>query len=163
FTPLFGSLMQGHTGHFIMSLHFLLAGILFFQILIGIDPMPQKVPHLVKIIIIFAAMSIHAFFSISIMSASTLIDGGYFAKLERPWATDLLADQKLGGSIGWAMGEIPILLALLATFIQWSRADKKEANRIDRAADRASAMGEDDELAQYNRYLSELNKKDLRE
>ena len=163
FTPLFGNLMQGHTGHFIMSLHFLLAGILFFQILIGIDPMPQKVPHLVKIIIIFAAMSIHAFFSISIMSASTLIDGGYFAKLERPWATDLLADQKLGGSIGWAMGEIPILLALLATFIQWSRADKKEANRIDRAADRASAMGEDDELAQYNRYLSELNKKDIRE
>ena len=163
FTPLFGNLMQGHTGHFIMSLHFLLAGILFFQILIGIDPMPQKVPHLVKIIIIFAAMSIHAFFSISIMSASTLIDGGYFAQLERPWATDLLADQKLGGSIGWAMGEIPILLALLATFIQWSRADKKEANRIDRAADRASAMGEDDELAQYNRYLSELNKKDLRE
>ena len=163
FTPLFGNLMQGHTGHFIMSLHFLLAGILFFQILIGIDPMPQKVPHLVKIIIIFAAMSIHAFFSISIMSASTLIDGGYFAQLERPWATDLLADQKLGGSIGWAMGEIPILLALLATFIQWSRADKKEANRIDRAADRASAMGEDDELAQYNRYLSELNKKDIRE
>ena len=163
FTPLFGNLMKGHTGHFIMSLHFLLAGILFFQILIGIDPMPQKVPHLVKIIIIFAAMSIHAFFSISIMSASTLIDGGYFAQLERPWATDLLADQKLGGSIGWAMGEIPILLALLATFIQWSRADKKEANRIDRAADRASAMGEDDELAQYNRYLSELNKKDIRE
>jgi len=163
FTPLFGNLMQGHTGHFIMSLHFLLAGILFFQILIGIDPMPQKVPHLVKIIIIFAAMSIHAFFSISIMSASTFIDGGYFAQLERPWATDLLADQKLGGSIGWAMGEIPILLALLATFIQWSRADKKEANRIDRAADRASAMGEDDELAQYNRYLSELNKKDIRE
>jgi putative copper resistance protein D len=163
FTPVFGNLMQGHTGHFIMSLHFLLAGILFFQILIGIDPMPQKVPHLVKIIIIFAAMSIHAFFSISIMSASTLIDGGYFAQLERPWATDLLADQKLGGSIGWAMGEIPILLALLATFIQWSRADTKEANRIDRAADRASAMGEDDELAQYNRYLSELNKKDLKE
>lgn len=163
FTPLFGNLMQGHTGHFIMSIHFLLAGILFFQILIGIDPMPQKIPHLVKIIIIFAAMSIHAFFSISIMSASTLIDGGYFAQLQRPWGTDLLADQKLGGSIGWAMGEIPILLALLATFIQWSRADTKEANRIDRASDRAAAMGEDDELAQYNRYLSELSKKDLRD
>lgn len=163
FTPLFGNLMQGHTGHFIMSIHFLLAGILFFQILIGIDPMPQKIPYLVKIIIIFAAMSIHAFFSISIMSASTLIDGGYFAQLQRPWSTDLLADQKLGGSIGWAMGEIPILLALLATFIQWSRADTKEANRIDRASDRAAAMGEDDELAQYNRYLSELSKKDLRD
>jgi putative copper resistance protein D len=161
FTPLFGNLMQGHSGHFFMSLHFLLAGILFFQVLIGIDPMPNKIPHLVKIIIIFAAMSIHAFFSISVMSATTLLDNGFFALLERPWATDLLADQKLGGSIGWAMGEIPILLALLATFIQWQRADKNEANRIDRAADRAAAMGEDDELAQYNRYLAQLNRRDL--
>ena len=161
FTPLFGNLMQGHSGHFFMSLHFLLAGILFFQVLIGIDPMPIKIPHLVKIIIIFAAMSIHAFFSISVMSATTLLDNGFFALLERPWATDLLADQKLGGSIGWAMGEIPILLALLATFIQWQRADRKEANRIDRAADRAAAMGEDDELAQYNRYLAQLNRRDL--
>ena len=161
FTPLFGNLMQGHSGHFFMSLHFLLAGVLFFQVIIGVDPMPNKIPHLVKIIIIFAAMSIHAFFSISVMSATTLLDNGFFALLERPWATDLLADQKLGGSIGWAMGEIPILLALLATFIQWQRADKKEANRIDRAADRAAAMGEDDELAQYNRYLAQLNRRDL--
>jgi putative copper resistance protein D len=161
FTPLFGNLMQGHSGHFFMSLHLLLAGVLFFQVLIGIDPMPNKIPHLVKIIIIFAAMSIHAFFSISVMSATTLLDNGFFALLERPWATDLLADQKLGGSIGWAMGEIPILLALLATFIQWQRADKNEANRIDRAADRAAAMGEDDELAQYNRYLAQLNRRDL--
>jgi putative copper resistance protein D len=163
FTPLFGNLMQGHSGHFFMSTHFLLAGILFFQTIIGIDPAPRKVPHLVKIIIIFAAMSIHAFFSITIMSATTLIDNGFFVLLERPWATDLLADQKLGGAIGWAMGEIPILLALIATFLQWLREDKKEAGRIDRAADRAAAMGEDDDLAQYNRYLAQLNQRDISE
>ena len=160
FTPLFGNLMQGHSGHFFMSTHFLLTGILFFQVIIGIDPLPRKVPHLVKIIIIFAAMSIHAFFSIAIMSATTLIDNGYFVLLERPWATDLLADQKLGGAIGWALGEIPILLALIATFLQWLREDKKEVGRIDRAADRAAAMGEDDDLARYNRYLAQLNKGD---
>ena len=163
FTPLFGNIMQGHSGHFFMSLHFLLAGFLFFQVLIGIDPLPRKVPHIAKIIVIFAAMSIHAFFSISVMSASTLLDNGYFALLERPWATDLLADQKLGGSVGWAMGEIPILLALLAVFLQWVKHDKNEASRIDRAADRAAAMGEDDELAQYNQYLAQLNRRDNRE
>ncbi|MEY3756226.1 MAG: hypothetical protein RL356_498 [Actinomycetota bacterium] len=163
FTPLFGNLMQGHSGHFFMSTHFLLTGILFFQTIIGVDPAPRKVPHLVKIIIIFAAMSIHAFFSIAIMSATTLIDNGYFVLLERPWATDLLADQKLGGAIGWAMGEIPILLALIATFLQWLREDKKEAGRIDRAADRAAATGEDDDLAQYNRYLAQLNQRDISE
>lgn len=163
FTPLFGKLMQGHSGHFFMSLHFLLAGFLFFQVLIGIDPLPRKVPHIAKIVVIFAAMSIHAFFSISVMSATTLLDGGYFELLQRPWATDLLADQKLGGAIGWATGEVPILLALLATFMQWLKSDKNEAARIDRAADRAAAMGEDDDLARYNRYLAQLNKRDTSE
>ena len=163
FTPLFGNIMQGHSGHFFMSLHFLLAGFLFFQVLIGIDPLPRKVPHIAKIIVIFAAMSIHAFFSISVMSATTLLDNGYFELLQRPWATDLLADQKRGGSIGWAMGEVPILLALLATFLQWLKADKNEAARIDRAADRAAAMGEDDDLARYNRYLAQLNKRETSE
>ena len=163
FTPLFGNIMQGHSGHFFMSLHFLLAGFLFFQVLIGIDPLPRKVPHIAKIVVIFAAMSIHAFFSISVMSATTLLDNGYFELLQRPWATDLLADQKLGGGIGWAMGEVPILLALLATFLQWLKADKNEAARIDRAADRAAAMGEDDDLARYNHYLAQLNKRETSE
>jgi len=160
FTPLFSNLMVGHSGHLFMNIHFILAGFLFFQAIIGIDPMPIRIPHIVKIVILFAAMSIHAFFSIALMSASTLLDNGYFASLQRPWATDLLADQKLGGAIGWAMGEIPILLALVATFIQWIREDKKETGRIDRAAERAAAMGEDDELAQYNRYLAQLNRRE---
>jgi putative copper resistance protein D len=160
FTPLFGNLMLSHSGHLFMNIHFILAGILFFQAIIGIDPMPIRIPHIVKIVILFAAMSIHAFFSIALMSASTLLDGGYFTSLQRPWATDLLADQHLGGAIGWAMGEIPILLALIATFIQWIREDKKETGRIDRAAERAAAMGEDDELAKYNRYLADLNRRD---
>ena len=160
FTPLFSNLMVGHSGHLFMNIHFILAGFLFFQAIIGIDPMPVRIPYIVKIVILFAAMSIHAFFSIALMSASTLLDNGYYESLQRPWATDLLADQNLGGAIGWAMGEIPILLALIATFIQWIRADKKETGRIDRASERAAAMGEDDELAQYNRYLANLNRRD---
>ena len=71
-----------------------------------------------------------------------------------------MIDQHLGGSIGWAMGEIPILIALIATFIQWVRDDSREANRIDRAADRADAMGEEDELTEYNRYLASLREHD---
>jgi putative copper resistance protein D len=159
-TPLFGALMHSHSGHFIMNLHFLLAGYLFFHVIIGVDPNPRKVAHIVRIIILFAAMSIHAFFSIALLSTTSLVDGGYFASLHRTWNTDLLLDQHLGGSIGWAMGEIPILLALIATFIQWVRDDSREAKRIDRAAERADAMGEDDELAQYNKYLSSLQKRD---
>jgi putative copper resistance protein D len=160
FTSLFGGMMQSHQGHLFMNIHFILAGMLFFHVIVGVDPNPKKVPHIVRIVILFAAMSIHAFFSVALMSTSTLIDGGYFKSLQRPWSLDLLADQHAGGAIGWAMGEIPILLALVATFIQWMRDDSHEAKRIDRNTARMAALGQPDELAQYNLYLSNLNKKE---
>jgi len=148
FTPLFGNLMTGHFGHLIMDLHFIAAGLLFFHVIVGIDPNPRKVHHLVRVVILLAAMSIHAFFSIALMSANDLIDGGYYQLLDRPWSTDLLSDQKVGAAIGWAMGEIPIVVALIATFIQWMRSDAREAKR----ADKRSAT----DLAEYNAYLEKL-------
>lgn len=159
-TPLFGNLMQSHLGHLVMTVHFLLAGILFFHVIIGIDPNPRKVPYIVRIVILFAAMSIHAFFAIALLSTTTLLDQGYFASLQTPWNVDLLADQRSAGSVAWAMGEIPILLALVATFIQWMRDDSRETKRIDRNEARMAAMGEPDELAKYNAYLSTLAKQE---
>ena len=163
FTDLFAVLMQSHTGHLFMSLHFLAAGFLFFFIIIGVDPNPRRVHHLVQIVILFAAMSIHAFFSVALMSTTTLIDKGFYASLQTPWLGDSLVDQKLGGSIGWAMGEIPILIALVATFINWMRDDSREAKRIDRNTARQAAMGEPDDLANYNQYLQELAQRDRKE
>lgn len=162
FTPLFGNLMNGHAGHLFMNIHFLLAGFLFFHVIIGVDPNPKRPPFLVRIVTLLAAMSIHAFFSVALMSASTQIDGGFFSSLQTPWVGDLLADQNKGGAIGWAMGEIPILIALIATFIMWTRDDAREARRIDRTVERMAAMGQPDELAQYNKYLQELADRDRR-
>ena len=85
------------------------------------------------------------------MSSSSLIDNGYYQLLNRPWATDLLSDQKVGAAIGWAMGEVPIIIALVATFIQWLRSDAREAKRADRRSEA--------ELAEYNRYLAGLAEK----
>jgi putative copper resistance protein D len=162
FTSLFGKLMSTHAGHLFMNLHFLLAGFLFFHVIIGIDPNPKRPPFLVRIVTLLAAMSIHAFFSIALMSSSTLIDSGYFASLQTPWVGDLLTDQNKGGAIGWAMGEIPILIALIVTFIMWTRDDARETRRIDRSAERMAAMGQPDELAQYNKYLQELADRERR-
>jgi len=160
FTDLFSVLMSTHVGHLFMTLHFLVAGYIFFSVIIGVDPNPRKIPHLLRIVVLFAAMSIHAFFSVALMSATTLIDKGYYASIQTPWVTDLLADQKLGGSIGWAMGEVPILLALIATFIQWMRDDSRESKRLDRNIARSAAMGQPDELADYNLYLQQLAQRD---
>ena len=160
FTDLFGNLMQSHVGHLFMNIHFMLAGFLFFHVIIGIDPNPRRIPHIVRMVMLFAAMSIHAFFAIALLATSTLIDGGYYASIQTPWVTDLLADQHAAGSIAWGMGELPIILALAATFIQWMRDDSREAKRIDRNEARMAAMGEPDELAQYNNYLNQLQRRD---
>ena len=148
FTPLFGDLMSSHFGHLVMNLHFIGAGLLFFYVIVGVDPNPRRTHHLVRMVILLAAMSIHAFFSLALMSSTTLIDGGYYEALQRPWDSDLLADQRTGASLGWAMGEIPIVIAFIATFIQWLRSDAREAKRADRNSER--------DLAEYNEYLREL-------
>lgn len=162
-TPLYGGMMLSHTGHFVMNLHFILAGLLFFHVVIGVDPNPKRIPYLARIVLLFAAMAIHAFFSVALISSTTLLDHGYFAQLHRTWSPDLLSDQHLGGSLGWAMGEIPIMIALVATFLLWNRDDAREARRIDRNADRAAAMGTPDELAEYNAYLAKLAVRDERD
>ena len=163
FTDLFGTLMQNHAGHFFMNVHFILVGFLFFNVIIGIDPNPRRYPHILRIVILFGAMSLHAFFSIALMSQTSLIDGGYYESLRTPWITSALDDQNAGGSVGWAMGEIPMLLALVSTFILWMREDKRETVRIDRNEARLAAMGEPDELAQYNSYLNKLQERDAKD
>ena len=158
FTDLFGTLMASHAGHLLMNVHFILAGFLFFMIIIGVDPSPRRIHHLVRIVMLFAAMAIHAFFSISLLATTTLIDKGFYSSQNIPWlGSGILDDQRAGGSVSWAMGEIPIILALIATFILWMRDDAKETRRIDRNEERKAAMGEPDELAQYNEYLKSLS------
>ena len=163
FTDLFKWLMSYHFGHFFMEMHFFIVGFLFFASLIGVDPIPNKFPFVGRIVVILAAMSIHAFFSISLMSSSVLVDGGYFASLERPWWPDLLGDQRTGAAFGWAFGEVPILLALAATFVQWVRSDSNEAARIERNSERARQAGVPDEVDRYNEYLKSLDEGNRRD
>jgi cytochrome c oxidase assembly factor CtaG/putative copper export protein len=170
FTALFPTLMSEHLGHVAMELHFLAVGSLFFWTLIGVDPTPRRWHPLARIGLLLAAMPFHAFFSIALMSGATVLDPSYYRTLSRPYATDLLADQHLGGGIGWALSELPLLLVVGAIFVQWVRADHREAVRLDRVADRVSARprtsspgptGEDaDALTAYNDYLARLGAHD---
>jgi cytochrome c oxidase assembly factor CtaG/putative copper export protein len=167
FTPLFTTMMSTHLGHVAMQLHFLTVGSLFFWVLIGVDPNPARWHPLARMGLLLAAMPFHAFFSIAIMSTSTVLDAAYFRTLDRPYSVDLLADQHLGGGIGWALSEVPVLLVAAAIFVQWARADHREATRLDRTADRAEARiagrgasrdaaPETDEFSRYNAYLAAL-------
>jgi cytochrome c oxidase assembly factor CtaG len=160
FTPLFGVLMQNHLGHALMELHFLAAGSLFFWVLIGVDPTPRRWHPFARIGLVLVVVSFHAFFAIALMNTDTVLAGSYYRALDRPYATDLLADQHLGAGITWAMGEVPIVLVLAAILVQWFRDDRREGLRIDRAVARS---GRDEDLEQYNAYLARLAEAEGRE
>ncbi|MFP5068930.1 cytochrome c oxidase assembly protein [Pseudonocardia nantongensis] len=151
FTPLFDGALRFHWSHQLMNLHFVLVGYLFFWPLIGVDTAPHKLPHLGRLAVLMATMPFHAFFGIAVMSSSTVLGENFYRQVGLPWV-DLLDDQKVGGGIAWATGELPMLLVVIVLVVQWSRDDSREAARTDRKAER----DDDADLRAYNEMLAKL-------
>lgn len=153
FSGLFGFLMGSHIGHVLMTVHFLLTGLLLCYIVIGIDPKPRPIPYWARLALIMATMVLHTFFAVALMSTVSAIGATWYGLVQPPWLLDATADSVLGGQIAWAIGEIPMVLMMLIVAVQWSRSDTREARRRDRFT---SANG-DLELDSYNDYLAHLN------
>ncbi|MDM4719526.1 cytochrome c oxidase assembly protein [Micromonospora sp. WMMA1363] len=154
FSDLLGALMRSHLGHLAMLTHFVLAGYLLFWVLIGVDPGRRRVPYPILVLVHLAAMMAHGFFGLVLMQTTTVIAPDWYLAVHPEWASSLLADQKLGAGIAWAFGEIPAAVVMILLVRQWIRADQREQARLDRAADRAEASGEEDDLARYNAFLA---------
>ncbi|EON33896.1 hypothetical protein GTC6_05997 [Gordonia terrae C-6] len=152
---LYEAVVQYHAAHVLMNLHFLLSGYLFYWLVIGIDPAPRQVSPVAKLGIVMASIPFHAFFGIALMMTTAVIAEAYYRGLNLPWNYDLFDDQRVGGGIAWAAGEIPLVVVLLALFVQWQRSDTRQARRYDRNAER----DHDADLGSYNEMLKELNKR----
>ncbi|WP_106178936.1 cytochrome c oxidase assembly protein [Prauserella shujinwangii] len=152
FSGLFDSALNYHWAHLAMNAHFLLAGYVFYWPVIGIDPSPRRLPPIGRLGLVFASVPFHAFFGVILMNMQTVLGGAFYRGLDLPWTGDLLADQRLGGGIAWAGGELPVIVVMVALLMQWARADEREARRKDR---REAATG-DQELAAYNAMLKQM-------
>ncbi|WP_072802525.1 cytochrome c oxidase assembly protein [Rhodococcoides yunnanense] len=153
---IFGAILDNHAAHLLMNAHFILSGYLFYWVVIGVDPSPRHIEPITKLAMVFGSLPFHAFFGVALMSMNTVMGGWYYRTLGLDWNGDLLGDQKLGGGIAWATGEIPLVLVMLALLIQWSRSDDRNAKRSDRAADR----DHDADLAAHNAMFAELARRD---
>lgn len=156
FGGIFDAAVSHHGAHILMNLHFLMSGYLFYWVVIGIDPTPRAVPSLGKIGMVFASIPLHAFFAVVLMGMADILGQRFYQSLQLPWHTDLLGDQRLGGSIAWAAGEVPLVVVMLALLIQWQRSERRISTRLDRAAER----DHDSELVAYNAMLTELARRD---
>jgi putative copper resistance protein D len=158
YSDLFRWTLYDHIGHEWMVAHFLISGYLFVQSLVGIDPVPLRLPYAFRLVTLIGIMAMHAFFGIAIMMSSGLFVAEWFGSMGRTWGAPPLADQYVGGGIAWSIGEIPTLILAVVVAIQWSRSDERAQRRSDRHADRTG----DQELEQYNARLAALAEHDAR-
>lgn len=127
--------------HDLLHLHFLLVGCMFFWPIIGIDPVPGRVSHPFRILLLFATMPFHAFLGIAIMSVGDdgrglLAAEHYLPLLGREGA---VFQQQVGGGLIWSSGDLVGLLFIFVATVQWMRASEREAAREDRRLDRLDA------------------------
>ena len=158
FTDLFRWSLYDHLGHEWMTAHFLITGYLFVMSLIGIDPVPYRLPYPGRLVLLIAVMATHAFFGIAIMMQEGLMVAEWFGSMARTWGGTPMEDQYTGGGVAWSVGEIPTLILAITVAIQWSRSDDRETKRRDRHADRTG----DAELEEYNAQLAALAERDAK-
>lgn len=156
YSPLFRWAAVDHIGHEWMIVHFLIAGYLFVQSLIGIDPVPVRLSYPFRLLQLLIAMTMHAFFGLAIMSGNALLLADWYGAMGRTWGVTPVQDQQNGGGIAWSVGEIPNAIMAIIIAIQWNRSDVKLAKRVDRNADRTG----DAELKAYNDMLVRTAQRD---
>ncbi|WP_306233463.1 cytochrome c oxidase assembly protein [Agrococcus beijingensis] len=150
YTPIFEWSMNEHLGHIWMVVHFAGSGYLFVQAIIGIDPGPARPPFALRLVLLLGSMVFHAFFGLTLMTGESLLLADWFGAMGN--GVDALEDQQVGGGIAWSVGEIPTVILAIITVVLWSRSDKKEQVRTDRAA----ARDGDAELNAYNDMLERM-------
>lgn len=156
FTDLFYISLTTHVGHLLMVAHFTLAGYMFANALIGIDPGPKRPPYPLRLLLLFGTMAFHAFFGIAVISSTSVLANEFFGWLGLPWGVNALADQEVGGAITWGIGEFPTVVLAIAVAVMWGKSEDVKANQADRRADR----DDDAELKAYNDMLASRARRD---
>jgi len=151
YTDLLYLALSTHVGHLLMVVHFSLAGYMFANAVIGVDPGTKRPSYPLRLVLLFATMTFHAFFGLSLANLTSLLAAEHYGRLGLTWWVDALKDQQIGGFVTWGIGEAPTLVLAVIMAMMWAKSDEKAAVRLDRQADRTHEA----ELVAYNRMLAE--------
>ncbi|WP_454050674.1 cytochrome c oxidase assembly protein [Cellulomonas sp. Marseille-Q8402] len=156
YTDVFAWALTSGVGHYAMVVHFSLAGYLFVNALVGIDPGPTRPAYPQRLLLLFATMAFHAFFGVALTSGDVLLVPDWFGLLGREWGPSAIEDQQRGGGVAWGIGELPTLALAVGVALAWSRDDDRTARRRDRKVERDG----DVEMDEYNAMLARLASRD---
>jgi cytochrome c oxidase assembly factor CtaG len=122
--------------HDLNHLHFVAVGCLWFWPILGLDPLPGRLPYLFRLLAVLVTLPFHAFLGIAVMSGTTLLAGDWYASLQRSWGPSLAQDQQIAGGVLWGAGDLVGLVIAGVLLTQWFAEAQREGVREDRRLDR---------------------------
>lgn len=126
FTGLYADTLHNTALHDLVHLQFVLAGCLFFWLVVGLDPSPHRLPYGGRMLYVLVAIPFHTILGVALITQTKLIAPGI-----------TLSDQQAGAGILWSAGEALGLVAVMVVAAQWMNAEEREAVRLDRQLDAA--------------------------
>jgi len=136
YTPVQEASMRSLAVYWLLHAAFVIVGLAFFWPVLAVDAEP-RLPYAALAAVVFAETLVDSVPGIVRWLSTTLVAPAYYLTVGRPWGRTPLDDQKFGGVMLWAVGEVVGLPLLILVVVQWMRADAREAARIDAELDQA--------------------------
>jgi cytochrome c oxidase assembly factor CtaG len=135
FTSLYELSLRNDLVHAFLHLHFIVSGLLFFWIIVGLDPSGWRLPYWSRLLLVLLAVPFHVFLGVAILGSDQVIAADWYDALGRTWGASALSDQRTGAGLLWAVGDVLSLTAAGIIAFQWIAHDEREAARHDRKLD----------------------------
>lgn len=130
FSPLLELTLRNDLAHAAVHLQFLAAGGLFCWTAIGVDPLRWRIPHGARLLFVLLAVPVHTVVGLAVLGSRSSLVGGFYGS-----GAEALADQRLGGGILWATGDLFGVLLAGVVLAQWWTHEERVGRRHDRLLD----------------------------
>ena len=119
--------------HFIEHGVFLLGGVLFWWLVIGVDASRLRPPHVWRIFVLVIAIMQNIGLGLILTNFSEPLYETYeTAAGLRSWGPDALTDQRLGAGIMWVPGSMMFVIAIMLTVYYWAEREGFKGRQGDR-------------------------------
>jgi putative membrane protein len=124
-SPLYDLTERNAPLHGLVHLHFVVAGVLFTSVVLGMGPLGRRVPPAAGLLLLALTLPIHALLGLVVLSMEDPLLG------VGADASAALADQRRGAVVMWLAGDLIATVMIAAAFPRWLREERRRARRED--------------------------------